>query len=123
VLQQGWYRESLNSLFEIRDEIIEDPEGHVAQHDAVFAQVKVPQALLVLPGRVFYLEWLVAGVLLHVVQQTQGIAQPEHPRVEVVAFFQHAFNGIQVLGQQRPYLIVIVDAVGVPDAHEENVGR
>lgn len=79
MLQQGRYRERLNSLLEIRDKIVEDPESHVAQHDAILAQIEIPQALLVLPGRVLDLERLVAGILLHIMQQTQSIAQPEHP--------------------------------------------
>lgn len=123
MLQQGRHCESLDPLLEIRDEIVENPESHVTQYDTVLAQVEIPQALLVLSGRVLDLERLVTGVLLHVVQQTQGVAQPKHSGVEVIAFLQHAFNGIQVFGQQRSHLVVIVNAVGVPDAHEENVGR
>lgn len=123
MLQQGWYRERLDSLLEIRDNIVENPECHVAQYDTILAQIEVSQALLILPRCIFDLEWLVAGVLLHVVQQSQGIAQPEHSGIEIVALLQHAFNGIQVFGQQRSHLFVVVDAVGVPDAHEENIGR
>jgi len=67
VLQQGWYRKGLNSFLEIRDEIVENPESHVAQYDAVLAQVKVPQALFILPRRVLDLERLVARILLHIV--------------------------------------------------------
>jgi len=73
MLQQGRYGKRLDPLLEIRDEIVEDPDRHVAQYNAVLAQVKVPQALLVLPRRILDLEWLVTGVLFHVVQQSQSI--------------------------------------------------
>jgi len=123
MLQQGRYRERLDSLLEIRDEIIENPERHVTEHDTIFAQVEVPQALLVLSRCILDLERLVARVLFHVMQQSQSITQPEHSEVEVITFLQHTFNSVQIFDQQRSYFIVVVDVVGVSDAHEKDVGR
>jgi len=77
MLWQDWYHKHLDSFFEIRDEIVENPERYITQHDVIFAQVEVPQVLLVLFRCFLDLEWLVARVLLHVVQQSQGITQPE----------------------------------------------
>jgi len=73
VFQQGRHRKRLDPLLEIRDEIVEDPNRHVAEYNAVLAQVKVPQALFVLSRRILDLERLVTGILLHVVQQSQSI--------------------------------------------------
>ena len=69
------------------------------------------------------LEGLVAGILLHIVQQPEGVAQPEYAGFEVFAALYHPLHRVEVARQQRAHLVVVVDAVRVSNAHEEDVGR
>ena len=67
--------------------------GEVAQHLPVIGQVKVIQAVLVLPGRVLGHERLISTVLLQAVQQAASVGQPEGHHLKVVDVFLQS-NGL-----------------------------
>lgn len=122
VLQQRWNRQWLHSFLQMRHDAVEDPERDVVQHASVFAEIKVAQALVVLSGRVLHLERLVPGVLFHAVQQSEGVAHPENTELKVLALLHHLFDAVQVIREEGSNFVVVVDAVRVSDAHEQDVG-
>lgn len=95
---------------------------------------------------------LVSAVLLQTVQQAAGVGQPERRHLKVIVVFlsekkkpefkhlntpeirqveeprtrshlQDLLDGVDGGGEKRLHLLVVVDIVGVADAHEEDVSR